>query len=312
MRKNSKKLLVLLMILPLAFLGCEEILFEAELQEENVIAITPGADIEIRKTTVDFAWEELLEATSYQLQIATPDFANAQQLVVDSILIDTEFQKVLEAGSYEWRVRAVSGSSKSPYTTTNFKIIEVQDFTARNVSLISPEINEMTNQKAQTLRWAAVTDATLYTIQLIHQNGEVIVAETTADTSMSIVFPEGIVVWQVRAEKGEEKTVFSPRTLTVDLQKPNMPEPTTPVDKSNSTDKSVRFTWTRAALVGATEFDSLYVYKDELLENLETKQRVTSPTEITLTAATYYWHVKGFDEAGNEGDASEVFSFVIN
>jgi hypothetical protein len=50
---------------------------------------------------------------AYQIQIATPNFQNASQILLDSISIETSFTKELVAGSYEWRVKA----SNSDYTT---------------------------------------------------------------------------------------------------------------------------------------------------------------------------------------------------
>ncbi|WP_428231947.1 hypothetical protein [Flavobacterium sp.] len=48
------------------------------------------------------------------------------------------------------------------------------------------------------------------------------------------------------------------------------------------------------------------------MTNLNFKDRGTSPYNKTMTAGTYYWFVKSFDDAGNQSARSTVFNFTIN
>jgi len=94
---------------------------------------------------------------------------------------------------------------------------------------------------------------------------------------------------------------------------PQKPIAVTPANQTALTDTAVSFSWTREAVSGTAEFDSIYVYRNEQLTDLAIKNRVTSPSEITLDASTtYYWFLKAFDEAGNQSEVSDTFNFTIN
>ncbi|MFC5044439.1 hypothetical protein [Aquimarina hainanensis] len=61
------------------------------------------------------------------------------------------------------------------------------------------------------------------------------------------------------------------------------------------------------------EVDTLFVYSDEALTQLVRKEQAGSPAEVPLDAGTtYFWRVKAFDKAGNQGEASNTFTFTIN
>ena len=76
---------------------------------------------------------------------------------------------------------------------------------------------------------------------------------------------------------------------------------------------AVSFSWTREALEGTTEFDSIYIYRNEQLTDLVTKDEVVAPAAITLdTGESYYWLIRAFDAAGNQSEASDTFNFSIN
>ena len=91
-----------------------------------------------------------------------------------------------------------------------------------------------------------------------------------------------------------------------------MPMLSSPQDEIELTSGDVTFEWTRELLEGSVEFDSIYVYRDMTLTDLVIKEESTSPFATTLTNDTYYWLVKSFDEAGNEGVSSSTFSFTVN
>lgn len=86
------------------------------------MAPTEGAIIDTAH--VDFHWEIMEDATQYQLQIATPSFAEAIQIVLDTTVVDNYFSETLMNNSYEWRVRAINSAYKSDYSTNSFVMQE--------------------------------------------------------------------------------------------------------------------------------------------------------------------------------------------
>ncbi|MHA7057057.1 fibronectin type III domain-containing protein [Aquimarina sp. M1] len=309
MKKHFIYSLALLAIVP----GCEEILFEEDITDAVVILIAPSDGSQVENTSVSFSWNAVDQATSYRLQIAKPTFENAVQIVEDTTVTNTNFSVSLVKNEYEWRVRAQNSASQTTYTTAGFNVIESEDFSAREVLLSAPQNNLITNNTTVTLQWQPVTDAITYRIQLLNDNDQVIDESTSATNSIQGVFPEGIIRWQVRAENDTQSTLYFSRTLTVDTMNPLKPVATAPANQTTVTNTVVSFSWTRETLEGTTELDSIYVYRNEQLTDLATKDQVTSPADITLDASdTYYWFVKAFDEASNQSEASDTFSFTIN
>jgi len=308
-----KKHLLYSAIVLLTLFSCEEILFEEDIRDNIVTIIAPTDGSRVESTSINFSWNTVAEATSYRLQIAQPSFENASQIVEDTTVTVASFSTTLVKNDYEWRVRAQNSSSETIYTTAGFSIVESEDFSAREVVLSSPGDATITNNTSVTLQWGAVTDATSYRIQLLDSNDAILQEETATGTSMQLTFPEGVTTWQVRAENNTQNTLYSTRTLTVDSMNPQKPVATAPINEAALTTTTVSFTWTREAVEGTAELDSIYIYQNEQLTQLVTKNQVTSPSEIALDAGnTYYWFVKGFDEADNQSEASEVFSFTIN
>ncbi|WP_103865335.1 hypothetical protein [Aquimarina sp. I32.4] len=308
-----KKLVFYIPVCFLTIFGCEEVLFEEDLSDKEIVLIAPSDKTTVENTSVTFSWEAVDQATEYHLQLAQPNFENATQIVMDTTVASTSFNTTLVKNEYEWRVRAENSGSATSYVNAGFKIVESEDFSAREVLLIAPQNNGIVNATTSSLQWQAVADATLYRVQLLNSSTEVISEQTTTETAITITFPEGVTTWQVRAENNTQSTLFTTRTLTVDSQNPKKPVPTAPVNDASQTATTVAFTWTREEVQGTAEFDSIYIYKDEQLTQLAYKNKVTSPADIELEASTvYYWFLKGFDEAGNQSESSTTSKFTIN
>ena len=295
-----------------AILGCEEILFETDLSDEKVVLIDPEANAELTETNINFSWDRVEGATGYELQISTPDFEQNSAFAVDSLITDIAFQTNLPTGKHSWRVRAVSGNSRTPFAESAFTITEAENFSDRKVFLQSPGDDLVTNQIAVLLTWREVLEATLYTIRILSEDGRTITETTTEDTKLTLEFPEGMSRWQVRAEKGSETTDFTESSIMIDVEQPNNPTLTLPVNNATFSSSDVTFEWTREAVAGSTEFDSIYIYRDAQLQDLEEKRPENSPALISLSSNTFYWQVRSFDQAGNSSSVSNTFSFTIN
>lgn len=300
-------------VLILTIFSCEEVLFEQDISGDTLRLIAPANNTEIEANSVRFNWESLEGATNYEIQIAIPNFANANQLVLNTVTDSTFYQLELIENEYEWRVRAQNSGYATAYSSAKFKVVPITNFSNNTVILLSPSNGLITNEDFISLKWEEVLEATQYRIQILDKNGAPIKSETTTETNLEVTFPEGSLQWQVRAEKDNEFTLYSSRNILVDKTAPNIPILTAPTDEQILTNPLVSFDWTRTLIEGSVEFDSIYVYRNLNLTDLVLKNEVTAPFETTLnTDETYYWYMKAFDEAGNESDDSTIFSFTIN
>ncbi|MFD2592108.1 hypothetical protein ACFSTE_14815 [Aquimarina hainanensis] len=306
---------ILFLIFPFLFLcvSCEEILFEEDISGETILLIAPKDSSVVESTAVNFSWNAVDQATSYRLQIAKPNFENATQIVTDTTVSTTNYRTTLVKSDYQWRVQGMNSGSKTAFSQARFTLKENEDFSAREVQLITPVDNKITNVTATAMQWQSVNGASLYRIQILDTNDKVLAEQTTEETSIQLTFPEGESFWQVRAENSTQSTLYSKRSIVTDTKNPKKPVLVTPANESVLSDATVSFSWTREAVAGTGEVDTLFVYSDEALTQLVRKEQAGSPAEVPLDAGTtYFWRVKAFDKAGNQGEASNTFTFTIN
>lgn len=108
----------------IATYSCEELIEVEDISEETVTILAPVDNTTLNNTTVNFSWQPLDFAESYQLQVAFPDFDNAQVIVVDTLLSITSHTKILEMGNYQWRIKATNFTYETQYTTQNLTVEE--------------------------------------------------------------------------------------------------------------------------------------------------------------------------------------------
>lgn len=188
-----------------------------DLSNESVTVLAPTDQAELMVGTINFNWETLESATDYMIQIATPDFDNATQLLTNSTVTVTTFSQDLEAGAYEWRVNASNDESSTAFITQSITVVdEVVGLSDQTVVLISPEDNLETSETSITFSWEAITEATLYRIRITDTtDGSVFTEQNTPDTNIMIDLQPGIYEWAARAENDTENTLFTSRTITI-------------------------------------------------------------------------------------------------
>lgn len=303
-------------ILPLlifsSLFSCSEIVMEKDISDKTVELVAPVNNAQFVSTGVTFTWNGVENATQYQIQIAKPNFTNPLQIVLDTTITATSFTQQLAIGQYEWRVRALNSSYNTPFTTRTITIASNDDFQSNTVVLIAPTNNLITNTAAQTLSWQSVIGATSYQIQVFDSTNTIVLDQNTSSTTYNYTFAEGSYQWKVRASNGTDNTLYSARSILVDVTAPNTPTLVTPTNTSSTTATDISFSWNRTPIAGSTEKDHIYIYSDSGLTNLVYESDAISPYSKTLTSGTYYWRVKSSDSAGNIAAASNTFSFTIN
>ncbi|EJL65554.1 hypothetical protein [Flavobacterium sp. CF136] len=300
------------LVLLLALFSCEEILLVDDISDKEITLIAPANNSVLFSTGVSFSWDKIKNADKYHLQIAKPNFTSPVQIVLDTLVTSTIFNQQLNIGKYEWRVKAVNSGYETAYKTWSFEILNNDDFQDNTVVLLAPGNNLITKNVAQKLSWQSIIGASEYQLQIYDSNNVIVKEEKTSSTNIDYTFADGNFSWKVRATNGSKETLYTTRTILVDTKAPNTPVLSNPVNASSTTATDINFQFSRTSISGSTETDSIYVYNESALTNLNFKDKASSPYNKTLTKGTYYWYVKSFDEAGNTGEKSTVFSFTIN
>lgn len=203
--------------------GCDDIVGVEDISEESVTVLAPQNNSVIHTSSVGFNWEPVNEASGYRLQIAQPSFENASQILTDSLVTGTFFNKSLESGDYEWRVRAENSAYHSFYTTQQFSVeAEIVDISGQNVNLLAPADNA-TFSTTDTINfyWEAVSNADEYVFQMASpnfQNADSIEEDhvlSTTDFSVTNL-DVGEYEWRVKARNTDYETLYTTNSLTVE------------------------------------------------------------------------------------------------
>lgn len=112
----TKKYSIVLILSFLIFSSCEELINEKDISDDNVQLLAPTNNTNIETGDISFNWKEIEGADEYQLQIATPNFTSAVQVVLDTTISTNSYVKLLEANQYEWRVRALNSAYETDFS----------------------------------------------------------------------------------------------------------------------------------------------------------------------------------------------------
>lgn len=304
-------------ILMLGMLAACKDFIEPSLEKRNVILVAPSEGAESNKYQVGFWWEPVQDALYYRVQIATPDFASAVSLAQDTLIEGrNRFEMTLEPGSYQWRIRAENGSSNTPYMSAKF-IIHESSLGDQKLTIVGPPANYLSNLPVVTMQWDKLFGASGYLLQIdtgnFEDEGKLIYNQELSGNEFKFTFPkEGTIRWRVRAqnETGSSKWADT-RTIIYDKTPPEVPTPISPA-KGVEVSAPVKITWTS---VPAAKKYKLFLYKSD------GTTAYGSGFPITVNSNSYsfntglqgeqiYWSVLAIDEAGNEGVASVLTSFI--
>ncbi len=306
---------IILLGITILFLAACEAVFVEDISNSYVRLTAPANNASVKTGTISFLWEEVNEANNYQLQIATPSFINASQVVLDTTISLNTFAHKLDAGEYEWRVKAKNSDYETAFEMHVLTVTD-SDIANAEAELLLPADNEITNVVSQKLTWLSVADATEYRVQIYSPDiqGTLVKDVIVSETEYIHEFSDGEFTWQVRPQSETQNGKYTSRKITVDSQKPNTPENTAPENNHTQTGTTIDFSWTRTDIAGTAELDSIYVFTDVNLTQLSFKAEGINKTykKEDLEANTYYWYIKAFDKANNESENSTTFLVTVN
>lgn len=97
-----------------------------DISNSQIELIAPANNVSFLTTdSINFSWESVTDAEMYTIQIATPDFDNATELIENTTQTETTFTiSNLTANNYQWRVKASNSVSETNYSTNSFIVEE--------------------------------------------------------------------------------------------------------------------------------------------------------------------------------------------
>lgn len=125
---KNKTWKTLFIFMAIICLGCQDVLEVPDITQEQVLLLAPMDSTIVKDSVVNLTWNGVLDADAYLVQIATPNFENAAQIVLDSIIVldstfvGTKVSKALQNMNYEWRVKAMNSSFETPFSTALFSV----------------------------------------------------------------------------------------------------------------------------------------------------------------------------------------------
>ena len=209
-----RKYLAAFTVLFLTIVACEDILEVVDISERQVTIFAPLDNTTVNSNQVNFNWDRVEDATSYRFQLATPNFMETQQLVIDSIFeldtlgnVGSQIQQTLTNGMYEWRIKAMNSGFETSYTQSGFTVSGEEDLDV--VPPNTPELVAPTNGASQddnqvSFRWTredvsgtAERDSIYFFSDEALQNP--IGKDLGANKTYSGNFDTGTYYWRVRA-----------------------------------------------------------------------------------------------------------------
>lgn len=312
-----------ILVLALLLVSCDDFI-EQDISDEIVEVYTPYNGDTVLQGDIHFKWVELEGATHYNLQIVSPNFSQIDEFILDSNISNTEFYQQLNAGKYQWRIKALNNGYETAYTS-NFDLLVDTSSNLSNymVSIVAPGNNQYSNTSSVTLIWDQIAIADSYTVGLkVGANwttGTSVESGTTTGTSynFSTNLTEQTYTLGVQAENNYPSTTnYSTIVLNIDQTVPGQPVLNSPNYGSIFlTNDPISFDWTRANDLGTVQspqYDSLFIYTDSLQTLYSRTELVPTNDQLNFpNTGTYFWRVKTSDEAGNQGVYSATGKFEI-
>lgn len=312
-----------IIILALILLASCDDIFERDIENEELELFTPREGYVTTDPIIHFWWAGVEGASMYSLQVATPSFYSdeIEELVLDTVLYDTKFEFVFDPDNFEWRVSAFNNISATEYFYGTFQIDSTQNL--HDVILINPSQGLATQNESIEFKWQDQDNADSYRFELLKED-ELIFSDLLSTNSITIPgstivssLGEGVYTWRVQAQSSNvSPSQYSSREFIVDRTAPGTPVLTKPNNGETFSETPIELTWDRVSNGGSLITDSLMISTDSIFssDNIILSQ-ILSGTNYNFNpdnATTYWWKVKSYDKAGNEGIYSTIRKFIYS
>ncbi len=308
--------------------------------------ISPIDGIYLNNSEVVFEWSEVLKSgfggskspIEYVLQVDTAiSFSNPMVVDTGANTYDT---LNLSKNNYYWRVKAydLSGNESAFSGPDSFGL----DLTEPLVPLlVSPDSGIVLNINNPIFVWHISIDDLSgiedYVLQYSQDNtfSSGVIETTVVDTAFTVVLSDTIYYWRVKArDKATNESAWSSVwSFEIDTQTPNAPTLISPIGGIWLSDSLVTFEWAEVTYLAYSDeqirrknvdresekilgsqisyiiqVDTLFDFSSPLI----TDSLDETSTTLLLFEDFYYWRVKAFDLAGNQGPYTEPDSFGVD
>ncbi|MCX6232975.1 MAG: hypothetical protein NTZ33_15705 [Bacteroidetes bacterium] len=307
---------ILLILSVLALTACEDV-FETNIENKYIRLLSPKDSMISTTNLVNFSWEVLEGADSYNFQIVSNTFTNPTSYLCDSNVTTNFISFILPAGSYQWRVKGKNFGYSSNFSIRSFTISLSTDITGSIPQLTFPVNGDTSKNTFFLFKWNSIPYAVDYRYELWQGkvgSGLKLCSVLLDTNKFQYSIPqEGYYEWQVRGQNNSSNTPYSIGNLLCDTTRPSQAIITSPMNNVAITDSIVTLQWTRTAIPGSIEYDSLFIYSDSLMiANVGAYKIMNKTYSKRLNNGNYWWIVKPYDRAGNNGNSSGLLKFVIN
>lgn len=297
--------------------SCNDII-EPSVTNSKLYLEAPADGFQSTSYAINFWWDPVDHALSYRLQVVSPNFASPAKLVLDTIITHTRFTFNLNPGNFQWRVLAQNGSSQTAFTAPRAITVSASSIKQQAVQLTYPANNFITSQGTVVFQWGNLYGATGYRFEIDTNNfvneALVISNQLIPGQQISFTFPkEQIYQWRIRAENDTAQAQWSAvNSVTYDHTPPAKVTLVAPVS-GKTVGLPVSLQWN--PVTSAMRY-KVYVFKNDSTSLYSQN----FPLSVTATSYTFnagsagdkvYWKVTALDAAGNESQASDLRSFIL-
>jgi len=322
--KNKKIVTIALFSILIFMLSCTKDFIVKDIKNESLTINSPTDNLKTPINNVTFWWDELDGAEKYNIQIVKPNFSSMIQLIVDTTVTSTKFNKTLSPGIYQWRIKAINAGGSTAYFTRSLTIDTTSNLSLLTVNPISP-INYLTSNKIINFSWSPLTAADYYEIKILNATDGIVYNQSNiVGSSFTYTFTTNTDLlnykWQVKAHNDFSFSQYnSPNTFSIDITSPVVSQIISPVNGVSRQD-SVYFKWNRVST--DTKYDSIIVSLDSLGSSHISSRRVND-TRLQInqlapslsvpgpTSGYYWWRIISVDSVKNKSNSSTSAKFKL-
>lgn len=284
---------------------------------DQVIELTaPAQGVVISTTSVNLNWETLPDVSEYEIQIASPDFENPEQIVVDTAVSQSSYTAILEDGDYQWRVRGLNGMSQTGYTTRDFSIATVSDISTETVVLLAPSDGLALNDTSVTFSWEPLDGAMAYDFQIAYPNFDspiaIVVNETftTAGNQTFMLEDNTSYQWRVKALNESTATSFTTRDFSINVTEELSEQSVdiiAPENMFETQETSINLSW------NIIEQATIYrvIVTNQADNSVFIEQTVADPNlTVLFEIGEYVWAVRGENASENTAYTEQMITIL--
>lgn len=319
MKEKIKYLLGL--ILMIVLFSCDDV-FEEDISDDILVIINPQDGDIIEGNTVQFLWNMLEGVDDYTIQVYSTN-----TLVLDTVVTSPPFVDVLNSGLYEWRIKGQNNGYETQYNfPAAFEVMSSNDLTNQTVVLNNPSNEVYTNDTSLIFTWSAVPSALTYSFELLKEttSGSTVVyldeelTTTSIELDNTTLSEDAEYQWKVKAVNATTETSYFSRTFFLDTEDPSSPSLVSPqFEEEFVLADTIAFSWDFGVDPGPIDstITSFYDIASDASFTTIVESGSSINTLFNFTFAntgTYFWRVRGEDEAGNIGAFNQNGKLIVN